>query len=317
MFYINVNGIQIGIDAITVTPEFAKKALEDAAMDENYRNRTVNESTVKLYAEQMKKGNWTFNCETVKFNPQGRLNDGYHRFNACIVSNSPFTVLAAYGVPDELVSTIDVGRKRSVEDILDFWRVERIKGVVSVVKRKIKLDKRLKWKDSSSAVMCKSDEEYASEYISHKKDYDEFKLLGEKYKKESKGILSATDTGGFAAHLVMTLGWGKDYVDEFFTKLANTSWSDKSIFSTTSKALSKEGMKSKDIYNEYILCWNSFVKGNILRRYSELDWFIENGSKKTKIDSEYCIGSNLTSDDFGITNANENERELAYAEAAD
>jgi hypothetical protein len=316
MFYINLKGVRVGIDGIELTPQYAREILDKAAKDTEWQNRTINKSTVKLYASEMEEGKWLPNCETIKFNPEGRLNDGYHRCHAVIESNTTITTLAAFGVPDEMVSTIDVGRKRTVEDILDFWMIKRMKGVVPVVKRRLNLDRHITWKDSSPAVMKKSEEAIALEYVRNKKFYDEAKELGDKYQKDSKGVISSTDAAGVYCHLVMTLGWGKELVDEFFTKLANTSWNDKSIFATTSKKLS-ENKRSNPIKTEqFILCWNSFVKGNKKKRYSELDWFVENGERKEVIDFGNCIGIGLTSDDLGITNVKENENEIAYAESA-
>lgn len=309
---------EITYGTITVTPEYAEKTINESL--EHFKNRHINPSTVRMYAKDMSNGKWVRNGETVKFNPDGYLNDGYHRFSAVVESGVAVVFDVAYNVPDDLVPTIDVGRTRSVEDILDFYGVDRIKGVMAVVRKRVALDKKITWKGSSCAVMCTTKEELIEEYLRHKEQYDKFKELGDIYKKNSSDILSATDTGGISAHLVMTLGWGEDLVDEFFTRVSTESWNNSNIFSKTAQDIStikRKNNSSKNILEKYYLGWNSFVSGNKKKRHTELKWFIENGVSKNVVDFENCIGVGLSSDDFGITNANENERELAYAEAAD
>ena len=288
---------------IVVTPEFAKETIKKS--EKHFKNRHINKSTVKMYAKDMANGDWFRNGETIKFNPEGFMNDGYHRFNAVIESNVTIEFDVAYNVPDDLVPTIDVGRGRSVEDILDFYGVDRMKGVMAIVRKRVALDKKITWKGSSCAVMCITKADLTEEYIKHKSQYDKFKELGDEYRKNSNNILSACDAGGISAHLVMTLGWSEEQVDEFFTKLSTESWTKSTIFSTTAKDISKLNGKSKEIIKKYYTCWNSFISGKKQKRHTELGWFIEN--KEPKQHMENCIGVGLTSDDFGITSSDEME----------
>ena len=292
-----------------ITPELAEEIIKSSS--EHFKNRHINKSTVKMYAKDMANGKWFRNGETIKFNPKGYLNDGYHRLTAVIESNATVDFDVAYNVPDKLVPTIDVGRGRSAEDILDFYGVERIKGVMSVVRKRVMLDKKLTWKGSSCAVIGTTKADLTKEYISHKKQYDRFKELGEEYRKNSNDILSACDTGGISAHLVMSLGWSEEQVDDFFTKLSTESWNKSSIFSTTVKDISKLKGKSKEIIKKYYTCWNSFISGKKQRRHTELEWFIRNDEQRQKM--ENCVGVGVTSDDFGITNLQNDELEIAIA----
>lgn len=292
----------ITFGTIRITPELAEKTIKTSL--EHFKNRHINESTVKMYAKDMANGKWVRNGETVKFNPEGFLNDGYHRFSAVVESNTTIEFDVAYNVLDELVPTIDVGRGRSIEDILDFYGIERMKGVMSIVRKRVALDKKISWKASSCAVMCTTKDELIQEYINHKKQYDRFKELAETYRKNSNDILSVTDTGGISAHLVMSLGWSEEQVDDFFTKLSTESWSKSTIFSTTVKDISKL-RKSKEIIKKYYTCWNSFISGKKQKRHTELEWFINNEAPKKNM--ENCVGVGVSSDDLGITNTDEME----------
>lgn len=66
----------------------------------------------------MSKGNWKLNGETVKFDVDGKLIDGFKRFTACVESGTPFKTLAVYGIETHL--GIDEGDTRKVSDELRF-----------------------------------------------------------------------------------------------------------------------------------------------------------------------------------------------------
>lgn len=68
-----------------VTPQLAKRMLEHNFAN----NRNINDRRVETYANDMKKGEWKFNGEAIKFNKQGELMDGQHRLHAVIRANVP------------------------------------------------------------------------------------------------------------------------------------------------------------------------------------------------------------------------------------
>lgn len=97
----------------TITPDDAKRLLEN-----NTLNRNISDRTVSALARDMKSGNWVFNGESIKISKTGRLLDGQHRLSACVRANVPFETLVIEGLPESAMDTVDAGRKRTAGDVL-------------------------------------------------------------------------------------------------------------------------------------------------------------------------------------------------------
>ncbi|KGI79337.1 hypothetical protein IL38_23805 [Actinopolyspora erythraea] len=98
----------------TITPERAAMDLENRA-----RNRSIANASVQALVRSIQAGRWEpDNGETVKYNVDGQLTDGQHRFQAVITTQTPVEMNIAYNVPDEAMGTIDAGRARSTSDNL-------------------------------------------------------------------------------------------------------------------------------------------------------------------------------------------------------
>lgn len=99
-------------EELTITPEVAREMLRG-----NQRNRPLRKNYVRLLAEEMKAGKWTFNGVPIILNGK-LLIDGQHRLEACVYSNSPFKTLVVSGVDADAFVTIDMGKKRTAADTL-------------------------------------------------------------------------------------------------------------------------------------------------------------------------------------------------------
>lgn len=97
----------------TITPAEAKKMLGTMR-----KNRPLSDGKVIEYAVAMDRGEWEMNAETIKFDDQGRLFDGQHRLQACVLADKPFRSLVARGVTGEnAFATVDVGKNRTHGDV--------------------------------------------------------------------------------------------------------------------------------------------------------------------------------------------------------
>lgn len=94
-----------------VTPEMAREILA-----KNSNNRSMNNTTVAHYMEQMRKGQWQLNGESVKIATDGTLLDGQHRLEACSRLDCAFQTLVVRGVDKDTFATIDNGKVRSFAD---------------------------------------------------------------------------------------------------------------------------------------------------------------------------------------------------------
>lgn len=96
-----------------ITPSMASKWLQTMI-----NNRTLSQSKAIEYAIAMDDSRWVVNGETIKFDADGRLFDGQHRLQACVLADKPFKSYVAYGIADvDAFSTVDVGKNRSHGDV--------------------------------------------------------------------------------------------------------------------------------------------------------------------------------------------------------
>lgn len=102
-----------------VTPQIAQQKLTG-----NLINRTLSPDIVERYALDMLAGRWRRNNNAIGFTPEGELLDGQHRLSAVV--RAAEIDPAFKGVDMEIVDdlnadarrTIDIGRKRSIGDVL-------------------------------------------------------------------------------------------------------------------------------------------------------------------------------------------------------
>lgn len=98
---------------VTMTPEKATQLLAN-----NPNNRPVSRALVARYASDMMEALWKYNGDAVRVAKSGVLLDGQHRLLACIKSGRSFETELIEGLPDNVLGTIDGGRKRTAANIL-------------------------------------------------------------------------------------------------------------------------------------------------------------------------------------------------------
>lgn len=103
-----------------ITPDVAR-----AILAKNTNNRSLNNTTVQFYMDQMRKGQWQLNGESIKIATDGTLLDGQHHLEACSRLDSPFDTLVVRGVDKETFATIDNGKVRS---FADHMKISGMKG---------------------------------------------------------------------------------------------------------------------------------------------------------------------------------------------
>lgn len=96
-----------------ITPQMAAALLE-----RNLRNRHVRKGLVRQYADDMLEGRWHLTGEPIIFNEDGRLDNGQHRLQACVLSGVDFDAFVVYGVSEEAQKYMDSGAKRGAHDAL-------------------------------------------------------------------------------------------------------------------------------------------------------------------------------------------------------
>lgn len=106
---------EMKICVMNITP---KKAVEFLSMNTN--NRNLRQERVKVYASEMKLGNWKTNGIPIIFGNDGKLKDGQHRLQACIKANRTMKNVVVIHLPETQTNCIDIGLSRTAKDVAQF-----------------------------------------------------------------------------------------------------------------------------------------------------------------------------------------------------
>lgn len=115
---------------IELTPSIAKGFLAN-----NSNNRRVRKEQVAKYANDISNGNWLLNGETIKIAENGEVLDGQHRMLAVIKAGKSIVTLLAYGLPNNVFTTIDTGKPRSSSDVFYIDGINNSTNVSSAVSK--------------------------------------------------------------------------------------------------------------------------------------------------------------------------------------
>lgn len=117
------------IDVIEITPDFATELLNG-----NTKNRHPKKNHIAALARDMRAGRWQLNGDAIRLNGDGTLLDGQHRLMACVEAGVPFRTLVIMGLPNDALTTIDSGVKRTFADRLSINNVPNATRVAAAVR---------------------------------------------------------------------------------------------------------------------------------------------------------------------------------------
>lgn len=123
-----------------LTPEMAKDWLEKYNT-ENFRK--LAKKTVTKYSNEMRRGRWVLNGESIKFGMRGKLIDGQHRLAAVVQSGVTVETLVVWDACGTSAATIDRGKSRSIPDILNHEGFVNTKVLSSAVQAIVRYAKGL------------------------------------------------------------------------------------------------------------------------------------------------------------------------------
>jgi hypothetical protein len=256
-----------------VSPEEAERLLNE---HNPYNYRKLNLSTVKIYAKDMQDGNWKDNGETIKIDCNGNIIDGQHRLQAVADSGISIELLFVEGLDPSVANTIDIGRKRSIEQYLKWADKAYSAGATGIAQQVLTLMKHNKQDGHSAADAGFSQMMIMDEYISDKSGYNKAALYAKGVNRDSDKILKPKEVGAMYYYLTKKLGIDENYVETFFHRLCATSHNEKSFYKKTMRNLGdKEYIKRSGVtrMNELIECWNAMVHGCSTNRVHYSDWF--------------------------------------------
>lgn len=112
-----------------IFPERAQRLLEG-----NIDNRPVMKRHVKTLQQVIERNEFVFNGEPIIVSSSGRILDGQHRLMACVAAGMPIETLLVSGVSSNVFATIDQGKQRSCQSILQMSGEVRASRLASTLR---------------------------------------------------------------------------------------------------------------------------------------------------------------------------------------
>lgn len=187
-----------------ITPQIAAEYLK--MNTDNYR--TLSNSLVNAYAEDMKIGNWENNGEPISFRENGTLFNGQHRLNAVVKADTAVQFLVVRGIPND-AKIADWGKTRSINS----WG----KNEGLVISAAITGTSRIIIMGSSGSTISKGIQtKYISENYENLREAERIATSG-----GSKGLGRRTPMV-LATYVCRTLGLVNDSILEDFFRVLNS-----------------------------------------------------------------------------------------------
>jgi len=112
-----------------ISPDRAQRLLEG-----NIDNRPLMKQHVKAIQQIIERKEFVFNGEPIIISASGRVLDGQHRLMACVAAGMPIETLLVTGVPSDVFATIDQGKQRSCQHILQMSGEVRASRLASAIR---------------------------------------------------------------------------------------------------------------------------------------------------------------------------------------
>lgn len=125
---------------LTVAVELIGPTEAKTLLEGNVHNRKYSPAITQRLVRDMTEGHWIENAETVQVSATGVLLNGQHRLRAIVITGLTLPFVVARDVLDEAQETIDIGRKRTLGDVLHLRGVQNARTLASVVRRTYELD---------------------------------------------------------------------------------------------------------------------------------------------------------------------------------
>ncbi len=103
-------------------------------LGKNIGNRSLSSETVKRYASDMRDGRWKTTFQGVAFDHAGYLLNGQHTLHAIIKADCVVTIAVFRNCDRDMFDCIDIGKMRSVADVLSVDDDENARAVAAIAR---------------------------------------------------------------------------------------------------------------------------------------------------------------------------------------
>lgn len=253
-------GVTIHIERIY--PSVAKEMLKT-----NIHNR---DEKANPLVKEIVAGQWKLNGAAIVFSNDGILLDGQHRLRACVNADMPIDTFVVRGIDMNAQMSIDVGKKRNVNDYLKLMGYKNYVTVASIGSAMQRLDEfgmpRCFNKPKGSEFSVASTvgyivENYESRIEPIVRDADNIKR---RYKGVCTGII------GVIIDTIKEYGAEQADIDEFLRQLRGVSTPCHSVYVLQQRLDRNANDKMGKLPQEYIGAfvikgWNAYITGEDLK----------------------------------------------------
>lgn len=259
----------ISVSMVYITPEIAKHYLSF-----NTKNRKKSEKGIKFLVNQMEKGSFIENGESIVFDKNMQLTDGQHRLMAIIKSGKSYHIPVVKGVAVKSMATYDTGKNRSAGDVLSlngFKQSTKISAFIKIIYKYLDKGSRTAKTGSTNRTETLTNQqilEYCKDnYIWISRINTNINSI---YKKSTLKVLSVTNLS-----LIAYMLGGKNPSDDVYTFIKHISGVLKTEDTATSylytklynSKIKKEPLSFYWTLGMAIKAWNYFIDGNPSVRY--------------------------------------------------
>jgi len=199
---------KVTVEIMTITPS---KAAEILKRSEDFINRPLSETEVSYLTKEMKEGRFVLNGESIILGQDGKLLDGKRRLTAIVKSGLPQEIVVSKNVPRKAVPTMDMGRPRTIAEILSMMGEKQAKYLTPIARRYYFWIKKYV---TPSRKADKIAPQVLDEVIVKNQDIRE---AAEYASKKTVGTVCSPTLAGFAYFLCKRIE--KDEAEKFFQKL--------------------------------------------------------------------------------------------------
>lgn len=283
------NGVTI--EVVQVTPEMAREIL----LYHNKMNRKMNLRHVKALLNNMQKGTWRFNGNTVCFDKQDELIDGQHRLKAVELYGKPVPMIFVSKLDHDAIKTIDQEIKpRKFSDLLSMANAKNYNLTAAIIEKYFTLSLGKKHNLLSGTGHGGHDnktkytvDDKLNEWYDHADFYEGLCVYAYKCYKNSRILLKPSEIGGFYSLLRLQMKHPDESIRGFFDRLYNISMDSneflcindlRSRIQNEANTLRKASSATKTTW--IMKTWNLYVSGKKTQHLavtrSEIDslWFI-------------------------------------------
>lgn len=253
----------------TITPAKAVEYRETSR-----GNRPMSKTTIRSYADTMKKGKWLLNGVPIIFDDEGHIIDGHHRVEAIILAGIPVQMAVCRGVPAQAFVTIDQGRGRHLGQLLAMQQVTHYNAVASIVHgvKNLVLYGRFYTNQNAMNHRKFTNADFYDEFVRDAEGYQEAANYARELYSKAR-ILKLSWIGSLYYYLSHTGGYDKEYVETFFNAVCSLETSGIEAadmlrnYIIRSERINGEGGKNRNQlrvdYLFAIVCksWNNYVEG--------------------------------------------------------